>query len=167
MGKKIDREYMRALTLHQPWASFITDGLKTIETRLHDHFSILENHRIVIHAGKKWDPNAFEIFTRPEFGQKGLFKHHLERIYWKNNIPLGAVVCTAMVQKHRLATPEDSIDACIEIEPGERRFALVLRDVQPLEIPITYPGNQGIWKFDKNLFTEEYRSNAVSQLTLF
>lgn len=164
----MDSEYIRVLTLYQPWASFIADGLKTIETRLHNKFACLKGQRIAIHAGKKWDPDAFEIFERPEFGKRGLYKDAARRLYWKNNIPLGAVLCTVMVQDSRICTPADSVAACIEIEPGDRRYGLVLRDLEVLDPAISLPGSQGIWKLDRSIFTRKYDCKiAQQQQTMF
>ncbi len=42
---------MRALSLHQPWASLIAHGVKTIETR---DWSTTYRGPIAIHAAKKW-----------------------------------------------------------------------------------------------------------------
>jgi len=41
---------MRALTIHQPWASLIAAGLKTIETRA---WATKHRGQIVIHAGQQ------------------------------------------------------------------------------------------------------------------
>lgn len=43
----------RALTLHQPWASLIAVGAKTIETR---SWSTKHRGRLLIHAGVAWEP---------------------------------------------------------------------------------------------------------------
>ena len=44
---------MKALTLHQPWASLIADGRKTIETRSWPPPRTLVGERIAIHAGRQ------------------------------------------------------------------------------------------------------------------
>lgn len=46
---------MKALTLIQPWASLITEGIKTIETR---SWSTKYRGPLAIHAGKKVDEEA-------------------------------------------------------------------------------------------------------------
>ena len=44
-------KYMKALTLHQPWASLIACGAKRIETRSWPPPKSLIGKRIAIHAG--------------------------------------------------------------------------------------------------------------------
>jgi activating signal cointegrator 1 len=57
---------MRCVTLHQPWATAIVRGLKTIETR-----SWATRHRglLNIHAGLNdtagWPPGAYDLLTGP------------------------------------------------------------------------------------------------------
>jgi hypothetical protein len=38
-----------AITINQPWASLIANGIKTIETRKHTKFKCLVGQRIAIH----------------------------------------------------------------------------------------------------------------------
>ena len=44
---------MKALTLHQPWATLIAAGVKTMETRSWGPPESLIGHRIALHAGKQ------------------------------------------------------------------------------------------------------------------
>ena len=44
---------MYAITLHQPWASLIALGIKTVETRSLPAPALLVGQTIVIHAGKQ------------------------------------------------------------------------------------------------------------------
>ena len=44
---------MKALTLHQPWASLIAEGPKTVETRSWSAPAWVIGQRIAIHAGKR------------------------------------------------------------------------------------------------------------------
>jgi hypothetical protein len=46
------------ISLWQPWAQFIADGFKPIETR---HWSAHHRGQIGIHASKTWDPNFSRI----------------------------------------------------------------------------------------------------------
>ena len=157
---------IRAITLWQPWSSFIADGLKTIETRQHNHFEPLVGERIAIHAGKKWDPNAFEIFDCPVYRGKGMPPEAMMRIYGKKNVPLGAIVCTAIVAKHERLRSEHQWAACIPIRRGDVLYGLFLEDIQKLETPIPACGSQGIWHFEGDL---DLKGNMESskQQTLF
>ena len=75
---------MRAVTLHQPWASLIAHGYKTTETRGWPAPQALVGSRVAIHAAKRrprrteWNRQVAEIAGRME-------------------MPLGAVVATARV----------------------------------------------------------------------
>jgi hypothetical protein len=95
---------MKALTLHQPWASLIAVGAKRIETR---SWSTRYRGRILIHAGAK---SPRRMATRPEGmmgdwwvvdedGEPMLFDHRLGHgtmvdLY---PLPLGAVVASAVL----------------------------------------------------------------------
>ena len=51
------RDTTYAITLHQPWASLIALGLKTVETRSWPAPARLVAQRIAIHAGSGWSAN--------------------------------------------------------------------------------------------------------------
>ena len=70
---------MKALNLHQPSASLIADGRKTIETRSWPPPRALVGERIAIHAGKQIDMPLSD------------------RWYAGQSVPLGAILCTARV----------------------------------------------------------------------
>lgn len=46
-----------AISIHQPWASFIAHGIKRTEGRTHGRFASLVGQRVAIHATKTWDKN--------------------------------------------------------------------------------------------------------------
>ena len=80
---------MYAITLHQPWASLIALGLKTVETRSWPAPARLVGQRIAVHAAKRvvrrpGDPIERELPAR--WGD-----------HWPVNIPAGAVVATAVL----------------------------------------------------------------------
>lgn len=100
---------MKALTLWQPWASLVAEGVKTIETRSWPAPQSLIGERIAIHASKKkvgWGADCpYEVWA-PLFriDQPGRLVETL---------PLGEVIATA-----RLAD-------CVPIMPAEPRGAYV------------------------------------------
>lgn len=49
---------MRALTVHQPWASLIVAGIKTVENRTWSPVEWMRGTRLVVHASKQWSPTA-------------------------------------------------------------------------------------------------------------
>ena len=58
---------MKAITIKQPWASLIVEGIKDIENRT---WPTKFRGRVLIHAGAKWDDNHREmsrLFTRNQW----------------------------------------------------------------------------------------------------
>ena len=96
---------MRATTLHQPHASLIVLGVKTIETRGHRFPRNLMGERVAIHAGKKvvtedLAPEIVEIMRR-QYGAD-----------WPTSIPRGAIVATAVLAD------------CLQVKYYERRYGM-------------------------------------------
>ena len=90
---------MRALTLHQPWASLIANGVKTIETR-----SWSTNYRgpLAIHAGMKRPASGVDTHCASDVGDWHITRKGLDdfamctHTHYGHDIPLplGAVVAT-------------------------------------------------------------------------
>ena len=55
---------MKAITLHQPFASLIANGTKTIETRSWAPPKALIGQRIAIHAGEESEPRKTFVIRR-------------------------------------------------------------------------------------------------------
>ena len=82
-------ELVYAITLHQPWATLIALGVKTVETRSWPAPERLLGQTIAIHAGKRVarDPGvAVENEMRVRLGKD-----------WRRTIPAGAVLATAVL----------------------------------------------------------------------
>jgi hypothetical protein len=129
---------MPAITLWQPWASLVAVGAKPYETRGRNAPARLIGQRVAIHAAAR----------RPE---RDLPRYILAAITdalgagWLFNIPLGAVVCTAI-----LATSERTenvpYDLFGDYSPG--RFAWRLDDVKPVRPHIPAKGMRLIgWRW--------------------
>ena len=133
---------MRALTLHQPWASLIADGRKAVETRSWAPPVALLGERIAIHAGKVVD------------------KYYADDWYAGFPLPIGCVVCTAvladmgqirqellgksvMVQWWRAGLLEHPVDPYGDFALS--RWLWRLDDVEAVSPPIPARGHQGIW----------------------
>lgn len=123
---------MKAISLHQPWASLVAMGLKRVETR-----SWPTRHRgwIAIHAAKRWSRSQ-RVASVGFLGSDP-------------DIPLGAVVAIARVSDCVLMTP-----ALIESQtPRELavgdwtagRWAWLLEDVRRLRDPVPFVGRQGLF----------------------
>ena len=114
---------MKALTVRQPWAWYITEGRKRYETR-----SWYTRYRgtLAIHAGK----NAKDM------ARAGI-----------TGLPLGAVVCAVqLVACHRTEDLQDITEeerSLGDFSPG--RYAWELRDVVVFDQPVPARGSLGFW----------------------
>jgi hypothetical protein len=120
---------MAAISLWQPWASFIAIGMKPYETRHWRAPDRLIGKRIAIHAAKH--PVSKE-----------------ERQWWRDltgndePLPLGAFVCTAVLAA--VLRAEDVVpDMFGDYESG--RFCWQMDDPVQLEPPVPATGRQGFW----------------------
>lgn len=162
---------MKALTLHQPWASLVAVGAKTIETR-----SWPTKHRgpLAIHAGK--DPRP----SRSMAGQ--LASEPLSEQQW-DDMPFGAVVAVCELvavlptdglsrssRFHTMEYPDMSDGELLSypltgetLQPlnhrwkldeqwrvgdfGPGRFAWLLGNIRALPVPAPVRGHQGLWNW--------------------
>ena len=131
------------ISMHGPWANWVALRWKTIETRTHQRLKSLVGKRIGIHVTVEWDDQAIKL-ARPYLSENQILA---SESFLKIG---GAIICTAVVQTHRLLTAADSQAALIDCG-SFRRYGLELVDVRSIEaIPIL--GKQGIWYHD---FIEE------------
>jgi hypothetical protein len=130
---------MKAITLWQPWASWVDKNWKLIETRTHSRFASLVGQRIAIHAAMVWDKNAVREVS-PFSSVK------LEEAVFSAG-PYGAVLCTAYVWKHDLLKESDSKDAMIDCGKV-KRYGLFLNEVKSLKRLFPVRGKQGIWNVE-------------------
>lgn len=126
------------ITLWQPWATWISLQWKVIETRTHQQFEHLVNHRIGIHAGKRWDPDAIGLAS-PWLDLQG--QHRSEEF----RAIRGVIVATARVIAFGRLSAEHSKAALIDCA-ARTRYGLFLDDIRALSIPAT--GHQGVWFHD-------------------
>lgn len=146
---------MKAISLHQPWASLVADGIKTIETRSWRAHASAIGQRIAIHAAKTREGK--DAYTFSEFP------------YDFNDLPFGAIVATAVVDRcvrvnhifngpyeesTHYPSPGMRVSESIEGEQytvdrwghfNRGRWLWILRDVNKLDRPISTTGRQGIW----------------------
>jgi len=137
---------MKAISLHQPYATFIAMKWKTIETRKHARFKCLEGERIAIHAAKKdvCVPAALYDYL-PAALRDSL---QLSNILLSMDINRGKIVCTAQVVRARLAPNVDfdlrkawNEQAMCEVGG---KFLLFLEEIEPIN-PVPFRGQQGIF----------------------
>lgn len=148
---------MKALTLHQPWASFVTTGIKVIETR-----SWRTHYRgpLAIHAAaRKIDSEGARLAAWAGYD------------YVDECFPLGVIVATCTlvdcVEAERVFTEslqasrrgrwwrdegtanvsatEDQCEVC---DFTEGRWAWLLGEIEPVDPPIPVRGKQGLWTWE-------------------
>lgn len=111
---------MRALTVRQPWAGLIAQGVKTTENR-----SWRTHYRgaLLIHAGTRWDPTASD-YDPADFGARGVI-----------------VACAQLVDVHRDA-------GCCRPWGASTGWHWVLADIEALAEPVPASGALGLWRPD-------------------
>jgi len=130
----------KAITLYEPWASWVIMGYKTIETRTHDRLKNLKGQTIIIHAGQKIDKSD-AAFNNPY-----LKKFEIEATYDIYMKP-GHVLGTAFVADVGMLTHDHSKEAMIDCEEV-LRFGLRLTDIDMFNEPVPVKGGLGIWYYD-------------------
>lgn len=131
---------MKAISLWEPWATWVAKGWKTVETRTHSRFRGLQGQRIAIHAANKWDSNALAIAAR------FLTDHQIKYTIALKRSRRYGVICTAFVKVHTFCSPNDAPHALIECDT--QRFGLFLQDIHPIDPPISIRGWQGIFNVE-------------------
>ena len=137
---------LKALTLHQPWASLIAAGFKSCETRHwaapHSAWDTL----IAIHAGARED----SPFRRND--------PQVLRCLGDSPLPAKAIVAVARLQDcipTQALEPGPLEDHFGDFSPG--RFAWRLAGIQPLSEPVPAIGHQTLWNVPADLLSEVYR----------
>jgi hypothetical protein len=141
---------MKAITIHQPWATLIALGEKEYETR---SWPTKYRGPIAIHAGMKLNKEAIQekviYMAILEHG------HHVMR-----DMPQGAIVATAVLEDC-IKSVETWTDGYVlengvyvyspeydfgDFTPG--RYAWKLSNVKMLPEPIPAKGQQGLWNWE-------------------
>lgn len=163
---------MKAITLHQPWASLIASGAKTSETRSWAPPAYLIGERFVIHASKKkpgyatpiWSSNALHALRRGGIISASsaiqMVPHH-----GLLQLPRGAAVCSAVLDyafkieykaRHKSQTmavgyTKDGGECMTRIDPwgdfSVGRWVWKLSHINVLPEPVPCKGAQRIWEW--------------------
>jgi hypothetical protein len=147
---------MKAISLWQPWASFIAIGVKPYETRSWRPPSSLIGDRIAIHAAKRCPTDEDREWAR---------RHGIDEL------PLGSIVCTALlvgayqcgpiIGRHAQISDEvlgsAKLDGVALTRSGVAvdefgdyaagRWAWLMTDVLPYYPTVPARGAQGIWNW--------------------
>lgn len=135
------REILPVITLYQPWATWIMRGWKTIETRTHSRFAILNGSDILIHAGQKTDDSDLTV--------KNPYLTHEQIIYNPDEVVNGFILGKATVDNTKWLNENHSKRALIDCgDINVPRFGLFLSSIEKFETPIPVKGNMGIWYYD-------------------
>lgn len=140
---------IKAITLWQPWASFIPWGLKEYETR---SWGTSYRGLLAIHAAKRWSKKEQRYLS----GMSHQFPE-IHRAVQENTMYLGAALCvcrlvdvleTQFVYPLSLRHfPERQRELAVgDWTPG--RFAWKLEVVQVFEQPIPATGRQQLWDWE-------------------
>ena len=129
---------INVITLREPWASLIGEGIKSIETR-----SWRTNYRgeLYIHAGLTKAPKNDERITNLSKDLKGPL--HYGTIFAKCNLVDCILIDEAFADKIKTENPKCYY--CGDYTPG--RFAWILSDIEYIE-PIKAIGHLSIWKYN-------------------
>lgn len=145
-----------AITLYQPWATWIIRAWKTIETRTHNRFSSLVNQTILIHAGMTTDGSDYTIHN-PYLTREQIMHNPDEMLN-------GCILGSAHVHRFQLLEGKHSKDALINCHITQR-WGLFLKDIHKFETPIPVKGEMGIWYFDMD--KKEKVKKPTKQTILF
>lgn len=139
-------ERMPVITLHQPWASFIAWGWKTIESRTHPRLASLAGKRFYLHAGKAWDPNCVEGAGA---ALRWMSREQVEQTMNQAFGIRGAIIALCHAGEHRLLSTVDSSAAMIDCGVNSpQRWGLHIEWTSKLLLGTTpAKGKQGIWYF--------------------
>lgn len=151
---------IKAISLHQPWATFITMGLKKYETR-----SWYTSYRgpLLICAAKKVSTSQKFIHNYLINKYQQLLTQTDNYIEW-DDLPFGCAValvdltaCIKMLPQFINQKPETEIDTG-DWKPG--RFAWQLDIIRPIVPPMRVIGKQGLFNVEVDL--SKYGLEAVA-----
>ena len=132
---------MKVLSLTEPYATLIKNGIKTIETR-----SWKTNYRgkLYIHASSTKIPKEYRE------------NHELMSLVDINNLNYGYIICSCELVDCIIMTDEfiNNIKNNMKNEYitgiySKGRYAWILKNVEVLKDPIKAKGHLGVWNFNK------------------
>jgi hypothetical protein len=154
---------MKAMTLKQPWATLIAEGVKTIEIRT---WGTRFRGRLAIHAGKGWD-QVGAVNLRHRFLDLG------NAMFEKAREERGKVIAVATLAEIReymdpdrfLEDAEEHMNDFSWFEPGLIGWVFQVKTIRRLEEPIPYRGSLGLWDWPEpeDLKTTNRRKGVIRE----
>lgn len=139
----------KAISLHQPWATFMALGLKTNETR---HWEPYYRGDLVIHASKRWTDEQKDTAHRLIHGDKTILAAMLASGMRKlSDFPLGCVLCMVDfydITKAEVIRPELTLTEAKLGNYDDGRFAWRTRNLRTLAEPLPWRGAQGFFNVE-------------------
>lgn len=150
---------MKALTIWQPWATLIAEGLKPYEFRGWPAPASLVGQRIAIHAGARPVKRPEVRLLLMQLRRDGGFGTGLsvagsidllDRVFMGLSLPHSAIVCTAIMGK-----PIRAADIPGQEGDSDRidhsKWGWQLSDIHRMQPPVPATGAQGFWNFNGDL----------------
>lgn len=148
---------MRALTLHQPWASLIADHRKTCETRSWAPALDHVGQRLAIHAGRNMDDDAAREFyphRKPGYLPRGAVvavatlrcAFQVKGYQWDMRLARKIAMPGHVVGPWPKLRDYPDVDSFGDWSRG--RWIWMLSDVKALPEPVTMRGWQGVWTME-------------------
>lgn len=135
---------MPALTIFQPWASLIVDGVKVHETRPWPCPRELFGERLLIHAGAPHvDPQRLS-FQMLQLTQR-VYAGRLEPLPYGALVGSVRVVACRRTESTTPASPEDRTAG----DWKRGRFAWELADPRPFKVARPIRGQQRVWYVER------------------
>ncbi len=128
---------MKVLTIRQPWATLIVEGVKKYEFR-----SWKTNYRgeFLIHAGKGIDKEAMKRLSK----------------YLPENLPLGKIIgkatltdCIPMSEEFANMLSKEN-NEIYTTHSFSRNYGFKLENIEKIDNPIEAKGQLGFWNFNEN-----------------
>jgi hypothetical protein len=155
---------MKALTLWQPWATLVIEGVKPFEFRRWPAPNWIWDHRIGIHAGarpvrrKEIDQLIADLVLEEGWGTALAVEPALAILRKVRadleSIPLSSMLGTAVIGKP-VPAAEAVVAAYGENFKGDsdridhQVFGWPIRDIKRFEVPVPAKGLQGFWEWDE------------------
>ncbi|MFA7000263.1 MAG: ASCH domain-containing protein [Candidatus Paceibacterota bacterium] len=138
---------MKALSLWQPWASFMAMGLKKNETR---HWATSYRGPLLIHAAKRKPPqDELEFFCHI------LFNHGFTG-GWLWNLPLGVMLCQVnLVDCPKIGHENSPPETDLEYHLGNYdhgRYMWITDNLTRFKSSIPWKGHQGLFDVPEETF---------------